>query len=79
MLKVLSNPWIFEFVLKIVGKRASKLVVAQKEVIRGLMKSLDEVNMPLIVEKLATKDVLLIIVISFREFLFMVRVWIYKL
>jgi hypothetical protein len=30
MLKVLSNPWIFELVLKIVGKRASKLVAAQK-------------------------------------------------
>jgi hypothetical protein len=53
----MSNPWIFELVLEIVGKRASKLVVAQKEVVRGLMKSLDEVKMPLIAEKLATKHV----------------------
>jgi len=79
ILKVLSNPWIFELVLEIVGKGASKLVVAQKEVIRGLMKSLDEVKMPLIAEKLATKHVLLIATTSFREFLFMVRVWICKL
>ncbi len=76
MLKVLLNPWIF---LKIVGKRTSKLVVAQKEVIRGLMKSLDEVKMPLIAEKLVTKHALLIAVTSFREFLLMVRVWICKL
>jgi len=54
-------------------------VVAQKEVIRGLMKSLNEVKMPLKVKKLATKHVLLIAAISFREFLFMVRVWICKL
>jgi hypothetical protein len=79
MLKVFSSPWIFELVLEIVGKETSKLVVAQKEVIRGLMKSLNEVKMPLKVKKLATKHVLLIATISFREFLFMVRVWICKL
>jgi hypothetical protein len=79
MLKVFSSPWIFELVLEIVGKETSKLVVAQKEVIRGLMKSLNEVKMPLKVKKLATKHVLLIAAISFREFLFMVRVWICKL
>lgn len=77
-LKVLSNPWIFKLVPEIVGKRASKLVVVQKEVIRGLMKSLDEVKMPVVDAKLATKHVLLITTISFREFLFMVKVWICK-
>ncbi len=79
MLKVFSNPWILELVLEMVGKITSKLAVAQKEVIEGLRKSLDEVKMPLIATKLATKHVLLIVAISFREFLFMVRVWICKL
>ncbi len=79
MLKVLSNPWIFKLVPKIVGKLVSKLMVVQKEVIRGSMKSLDEVKMPFIDAKLATKLVLLIAIISFKEFLLMVKVWICKL